>query len=329
VLGNLGEILMYQGDMTGAEQLLRHALELAGRRGLRAHGFRVRASLGAWLVAMQRHAEARPLLETLLDELGEQGPPQSRLRARHAAYRACRALGDPEAALVHFEHYERLDRLRATSQLRAQSELFVTRAEAQRAQWEAERALAESARQREQALAEAAQQREQALAATERAERDPLTGLGNRHLLERCFAELLPEAERQRRPFAVVLLDLDHFKRVNDRHGHAGGDIVLTAIGALLRESTRPGDVLARLGGEEFVLLLPGMAPASAADLCQRLRERIACQTWPGLPEAERITASIGLAHAAPYDARDLLRRADAALYEAKRSGRDRVCEAT
>jgi diguanylate cyclase (GGDEF)-like protein len=317
VLGNLGEILMYQGDLAGAEPLLRHALELAGLRGLRAHGFRVRASLGAWLVAMQRHAEARRLLEALIDELGERGPPQSRLRARHAAYRACRALGDLEAALDHFERYEQLERLRATSQLRAQSELFVTRAEAQRAQWEAA-----------QAQAEAARQREQAQAATERAERDPLTGLGNRHLLERRFGELLPAAEQQRQPFAVVLLDLDHFKRVNDRHGHAGGDAVLAAIGALLRESTRAGDVLARLGGEEFVLLLPGLAPLHAVDLCERLRERIAHQAWPGLPEAERITASLGLAHAAPYDAGELLRRADAALYQAKRSGRDRLCEA-
>lgn len=314
VLGNLGEVLMYQGELQAAEPLLRNALLQAGQRGLRAHGWRVRASLGAWLLAASRPGEARDLLETLVAEMGADAPQQTLIRAHHGAYRACRALGRSDAALAHFERVELLERRRASNQLRAQSELFVTRAEAQRAQ-----------SQVELAQAEALQQRERAVAAVERAERDPLTGVGNRHLLERRFAELLPAAERAGRPFAVVMLDVDHFKAINDLHGHAGGDAVLMALAALLRDNLRAADVLARLGGEEFVLLLPDLPPEQAGETCQRLRAGIERHSWPGLPAGLRVTVSIGLAAAPRYDASELLRRADVALYAAKRGGRNRL----
>jgi diguanylate cyclase (GGDEF)-like protein len=316
VLGNLGELRLLQGDVEGAGPLLHQALQLAHGRGLLAHRWRVQASLGAWLLARGRAAEALNAMDTLLAEMGAAAPAQSAIRAHQAAYRACRALGRFEAALAHFEQAERSERRRTTAQLRAQSQLFVTRAEAQHAQWLAE-----------QARADAQQQRQRAAEAALDAECDPLTGLGNRRHLERRCAELLPAAQREGQPLALVLIDIDHFKPINDRLGHATGDRVLVAMAQLLRENMRAGDVLARHGGEEFVVVLPGMDDDRAHEVCERLRERAAAHPWAALGgPAWPVTVSLGLAVAPPYELASLLQRADQALYEAKRSGRNRVC---
>jgi diguanylate cyclase (GGDEF)-like protein len=180
-----------------------------------------------------------------------------------------------------------------------------------------------------QAVLEKALHRTRALAValeTERARResrlDPLTGLPNR----RAFDEALPRAlaaATSDAPLALALLDLDHFKQVNDLHGHAHGDAALQLLAELLQTHPRPGDLAARLGGDEFVLLVPGDAPA-AATLCTRLREALrqaSLLRWPGRPP---LTLSVGIAAtAAPCAAQDLLSRADRALYAVKAGGRD------
>jgi len=315
IMGNLGETLLYQGEGAAAEPLLRashaHALAL----GLRAYGWRVQVSLGAWMLAHEQAEGAMAAMSTLLQEMGAEAPPQTLVRTHHVAYRACRALGRHQEALQHFEVAERIERHRTMAQLRAQSQLFVTRSEAQQAQWQAE-----------QARREAQQHRERAVEAAARAERDPLTGLGNRrHLHTRC-AELLPAAERLGRPVALAQLDLDHFKAVNDRHGHAVGDKVLVAVAQLLRENMRTDDVLVRHGGEEFVVVLPGLALDAAAEVCERLRERLARYPWQAICGTSiPVTVSIGLAAAPPYQLDALLLRADQALYRAKGEGRNRV----
>ena len=315
VEGNLGEVLLYQGELAAAEDLLRHALSLARERGLRAYGWRIQASLAAWSLAAGQPDEALRQMQAVIAEAGTALPQQTVIRAHHAAYRACKALGLHEQALAHFEVVERTERRRATAQLKAQSQLFVTRSETQQAQWQAEQARREAQRQRERAAEFA-----------EHAERDPLTGLGNRrHLARRC-AELLPAAWRDERPLTLAQLDIDHFKAVNDRHGHAAGDRVLVALAQLLRDNTRSGDVLVRHGGEEFVLVMPGLALDRAFEACERLRQRVAGHDWQapaGQPLA--ISVSIGLAAAPAYEAQSLLQRADEALYHAKHAGRNRV----
>ena len=136
----------------------------------------------------------------------------------------------------------------------------------------------------------------------------------------------MPAAERHARPLALAQLDLDHFKAVNDRHGHAVGDKVLVAVAQLLRENMRTDDVLVRHGGEEFVLVLPGLSLDAAAEVCERLRERVANYPWQAICGAAiPVTISIGLAAAAPYQLEALLQRADEALYRAKNSGRTRL----
>ncbi|MDX9734759.1 MAG: GGDEF domain-containing protein [Thermoanaerobaculia bacterium] len=153
---------------------------------------------------------------------------------------------------------------------------------------------------------------------------DPLTHLVNRRGLEEAIAHERDRAERTGEPLSVVALDLDRFKRVNDTWGHAVGDRLLAAVGEALRAGVRPYDVAARLGGEEFLLVLPATRRERAADVAERLRARVADLVVEGLPE--RVTSSAGVAeHARGETTEALLARADAALYEAKRQGRDQV----
>ncbi len=159
-----------------------------------------------------------------------------------------------------------------------------------------------------------------AMAASQRAaSTDPLTGLLNRRSLEDQVGELLVSE----RPFGVVMTDLDHFKKLNDEHSHAAGDRALRAFAATLRKSCRPDDLLARVGGEEFVLILPGIDSEGAARVVERVRGALPnAVLQAGAPP---FTASFGVAdHRHGPTLAALLRVADQALYAAKRTGRDR-----
>ena len=150
----------------------------------------------------------------------------------------------------------------------------------------------------------------------------------------RQFLELLDEElerrrdRRSRSSLAVLLLDLDHFKQVNDSHGHAAGDQVLRQFVATVHGSRRGEDAFGRLGGEEFLLMLNGSDAGGARHLAERIRQAVEATEFRVHAESSlRLTVSIGCAHALPDDRRsaDLLERADRALYEAKRGGRNRV----
>ena len=149
---------------------------------------------------------------------------------------------------------------------------------------------------------------------------DPLTGLRNR----RGMDDALAVWQAAQHPFAAVALDIDHFKRVNDTHGHAVGDQVLQRLAGLMRENARSDDVLCRVGGEEFLMLLPGASLEVAEQVAQRLRVRLE-QT--DMPPVGHITLSLGVAQWPQHSAviAEVLQVADAALYEAKRTGRNKV----
>lgn len=162
------------------------------------------------------------------------------------------------------------------------------------------------------------------------AQTDPLTQLVNRRALT---VRLVTEMERVRRynaPLAMLLLDLDHFKLINDTYGHLVGDDVLSGVATLLQRAGRSVDTVARYGGEEFIVVLPETGMQGAVAFAERLRERLATQGFPIAGGHEvHITASIGVAtYPAPQieSVEDLLRAADAALYRAKGSGRNLVC---
>ncbi|WP_239025777.1 GGDEF domain-containing protein [Sphingomonas paeninsulae] len=154
--------------------------------------------------------------------------------------------------------------------------------------------------------------------------RDPLTGLYNRRYMEDVLERYANLAERNGSPLSVIMIDLDHFKRLNDEHGHALGDAVLREVGGTLMGAIRPSDVACRYGGEELMVLLPDCSLAGAQAKAEIMRARI-----EGLSENHgfSITASFGVATTPESTDRcsDLLTNADAALYQAKQAGRNRV----
>ena len=161
----------------------------------------------------------------------------------------------------------------------------------------------------------------------DQAQRDALTGVFNRRYMVEALERELAQAQRQGLPLSLMLMDIDHFKRVNDTHGHQVGDEVLRGAAAMLTGHVRTGDVVCRYGGEEFLLLLPGMPEAQAVERAERCRRELSERAIL-VGEAEvRVTLSIGVAtfpvHGDSGD--DLIECADRALYDAKRQGRDRV----
>lgn len=153
---------------------------------------------------------------------------------------------------------------------------------------------------------------------------DALTGLLNRRAFEELLHRDLETHKRQGTPACVLLIDIDHFKQINDSLGHSAGDAVLRRIGAVLREATRVSDVLARYGGEEFIMLLRRTTRAESEAIAERLRLRIASMT--GLPGSRQITASIGVAFSNHDETADeFVLRCDEALYCSKRGGRNLV----
>lgn len=156
---------------------------------------------------------------------------------------------------------------------------------------------------------------------------DALTGLLNRRALSDLFRREIERAQRHRRELAVIMFDLDHFKAINDRHGHAAGDAVLRQIAGVAAQSTRSTDAIARYGGEEFVLIAPETDRASALDLAERMRVALQSADFRIDHQSLKVTASFGVAMLRGDDKKpeDVLRRADESLYAAKGAGRNRV----
>ncbi len=156
---------------------------------------------------------------------------------------------------------------------------------------------------------------------------DALTGVGNRRMLDEALAREIERARRQMQVLSLLILDIDHFKRVNDTWGHETGDRVLKQTGLTLLRLLRTTDIATRMGGEEFVILLPATELAGAVVCAERFRAALAAHDF-GLPAA--VTSSFGVAALQPGEAGNtLLARADGALYSAKQQGRNRVVAAT
>jgi diguanylate cyclase (GGDEF)-like protein len=164
----------------------------------------------------------------------------------------------------------------------------------------------------------------------ENAERDSLTGLYNRRMFDHSVSAESARHERYGHPIALLLIDVDHFKHINDSFGHEAGDTVLRAVARVIMAGVRDVDVAARFGGEEFAVMLPETSPEAAADVAERLRasvERIELP-WAGDVIGVRVSIGVSSCPACVRDPRALVRSADAALYQAKTTGRNRVIRA-
>ena len=316
--GNLGELLVHAGELDEADVLLQSALAMAEERGYQAVSSRVRCSIGELHLARGQTLQAKQLLNELLAEETDPPPVSTQLRVHYALYLAHRNESDAKAALNALEAFRRLESQRSMQQLKAKSELMVTRIEAD----ENQRKVLERAYSVAQVHASRAVELERM------ALQDELTGLGNRRALDLRLAEMVDAARTGNNPLVVVVLDLDHFKRVNDVFGHAVGDRVLGQVARLLRDHTRPDDVVTRTGGEEFVIAMPNISGPDAFDVCERLRLRISDFQWGAIAPELSVTLSAGIACAPDFDAKRLVERADLAMYRAKRAGRNRVAVA-
>ncbi|MGM0819539.1 MAG: diguanylate cyclase domain-containing protein [Actinomycetota bacterium] len=163
---------------------------------------------------------------------------------------------------------------------------------------------------------------ERAALLEERALTDPLTGIANRHAGQERLEAEIADSRRRGRPLSVVMVDLDRFKSVNDTYGHVTGDAVLVAVATAIVSTLRTGDLVARWGGEEFLLVLPETSAAVATDVAERCRRTIADLH----PEGLRVSATLGVAELVDGETTaQLLKRADVGLYQGKHDGRDRT----
>lgn len=157
---------------------------------------------------------------------------------------------------------------------------------------------------------------------------DPLSGLFNRRYFHERLEEELDRARRHNTTVALLMIDIDNFKSINDRFGHLAGDAVIRGVGEILKRSVRKFDLCTRFGGEEFAIVMPGSGPENSASVAERIRQRIETFRPAETDLTElRVTASIGMAVSQGASGRELISRADQALYEAKRAGKNRLVE--
>jgi diguanylate cyclase (GGDEF)-like protein len=338
-LGWLGltKLLLHRGKVDEAEAAARRALAALG--GPTHTGFYGDAVwvMGDVHLHRGRHREALACYHearSLFERTSRPASHQAHLHWRFS--RAYAAAGRWEEALAEHERFHEL-------RVRHLEEQANTRMAAMMVQFDTERAMhdREIHRLRSIELEREIAERREAEAALARAQaeleernrelhalsiRDPLTGAFNRRYLDQRLAEAMPLAVRGVQPLSVMICDLDDFKRINDTFSHAVGDEVLRTVAAILREHVRQSDVVARFGGEEFVVLFPAttldQAVAASEKVCALVREH----PWGDLQAGLKVTMSAGVAEAGAYPTHEkLLADADARLYEAKRRGKNCV----
>lgn len=317
-LGRLGDLARRAGRREEAEGLLRRALERHDPE--EALNEDVLLPFSELLLESGRAEEARTLLEQHLAAARRSGNRLLAQLLHEALAGVFERQEDAAGALPHLREALRLHReLHAEHQERQVRALEVHH-RTLLAQREAAAALARNAElgAAVERLAQLHQQAEQ------RSLTDELTGSYNRRFLITTGSELAAQASPAR-PLALAVIDLDHFKRVNDTHGHDCGDALLREFAELLRRSVRTGDFVVRSGGEEFVALFPATQPQEAAAVMQRMRAMLTGHRWQSLPLGERLTFTAGVAACTDGQLLDTVRRADKLLYQGKAAGRDRV----
>jgi diguanylate cyclase len=328
-LGNLANAQTALGDYAQALSYIERQAGLAQQNGYR----------GMALTALSNRAElerhrgdldaAIRLFNQALAAAHDTDDHAMLFEMHQGLYESHKQRGDMADALRHHEAMLPLEREEMKQRADRQARMLLNRIEVEQAQALAERAKLDAEVQRLRASQlESENQRlaSKAIELGKHAMEDQLTGLANRRRVDHELPVQLAFAHERQSALSVAAVDLDHFKQVNDRFGHAVGDDVLRAIARVLTDNTRSSDVLARMGGEEFLVLFVGTPLAVAADICERLRRAVEGHGWHQVAPGLQVTISVGLCDAThSQDMRALLERADASLYAAKRAGRNRI----
>ena len=304
-LDTIARVEMMSGNYAAVEQTLHVLLDTAASARVSQQGDASAVCLLTLAEARRldrRYAAAQEALDTAVVLAEERGLDRVRAQAREEQAALYAATGRYQEAYTEHRAFHA-----------AASALHSMQREAQA------RAL--------QAVFEATEARRASEHFREMAHRDALTGLWNRRYVNERLPALLSEAVARRTPLSLAILDLDHFKRVNDTLSHSTGDTVLQEVSRLLTDAVSGPMLAARIGGEEFLLVLPGMGAEEAAERCERLRLQIRAHAWEPLTGTMPVTTSIGVTTAPEGRATpsSLMSLADRNLYVAKREGRDRV----
>jgi diguanylate cyclase (GGDEF)-like protein len=318
----LGEALLALGDVPGARAALSSGLETARSVHHHAEECPMLVSLAAVESASGHRKRAEQLLVQAMTIAKDRGLPEAEATCHRRLSEHHQREGDFRQALLHFQAFHDVHFRWMEAKVATRSLVLDMKLEAKRAQLEAE-----IFRLKVQRLEEDKHQLEVRAELLHRnAHEDPLTGLANRRGFDHRMA-LLHRPGAEDRVLTLALADIDHFKQVNDRFSHSVGDKVLQAVAALMQKHCRPSDVVARFGGEEFVLALVDADVSNAEAACERLREAIASHDWASLHPQLSVTLSFGVAPLEPAgDLQLALQRADQALYRSKAMGRNRVC---
>lgn len=312
-LNSLARPLMALGHHEEAADLLQLARTIADTNGYRflyvsalllvARGFRLSGRPTEAIEAYRSVIAARDL-EVMLE--GE---------AHQALYELFKERGEFELALSHHEKFHSLRTSELTARADGQGKLLMVKYELEAAQQQARRAQLEAEMQRLRA---------EELDRT--AHTDPLTGACNRRCIELHLPRLLQRAVEKSLPLSAAMLDVDYFKRINDRFGHAAGDRVLIDLCKVVTSVVRGSDILVRVGGEEFLVLFVDTPLQVAGGVCERLRHLVESHPWHEIEPALQVTVSSGVADwDGAESSTDWIARIDAALYRAKSGGRNRV----
>ncbi|HEX2207237.1 MAG TPA: tetratricopeptide repeat-containing diguanylate cyclase, partial [Longimicrobium sp.] len=336
-LRDIGKIHERRGEVDRALECYQSSLRITRELGARVFEAETLVPLGSLRVRMGEVEQGLRDLHAALEIAQELGARPQVYTAHEALQAVYEKRGELDLALGHYRAFHTVWREVFNAETNARIKSVLVRAEVQQAQREAEilrqkndelTAAYDRLRQAdEEKAALVARLREQAAELERQTREDGLTGVSNRRHLDALLAVEWERALRFGRALTVAMLDLDHFKAVNDRFSHAAGDEVLRTVARILRENTRGVDVVARYGGEEFCLILVETRLEEGARLCDRLRGLVEKHDWSTLRSGLSVTVSAGVAGLHEAEAPDaLLAAADVRLYAAKHDGRNRVC---